>query len=159
MYKNSILFSVMIVIPILVITMIGFSSEGLCQSETEQAVSDIKQSFSVEIELNKFESSGKDCLPLFVVRNKTQTDLTRFLIELVAFDLKGIIAKRVAFDIAPLASAKMRVIGFPFSDLTCDSIGTILLNRVRECRTELLQIPDCEHALSVSSRTQIPFYK
>lgn len=115
---------------------------------------------AIEMELNRLEDKTPDCTAWIVVKNRTETAFTKILTELAIFDSNGIFTKRLALDIAPLTANKTRVLGMRISEVTCGSIGKVLLNTVSECRTAATDLPDCVSAIDVTSRSQaVPMEK
>lgn len=108
------------------------------------------------IELNKLEPSGAACRVNFVVRNATAAAYDELRLDLVVFGRDGVIARRLATNLAPLPAGKTSVKLFDLPDTDCASVGSVLLNDVLSCAGTGAP-EDCLSAVSVSSRAAIPF--
>jgi hypothetical protein len=108
------------------------------------------------IELNKLETTEEGCRSLFVFDNETGHELNRFQVELILFDRKGVYAKQLLLDMAPLSEDKKVLASFLLADHPCDSIGTVLINDVPWCENGAGATVDCVKLLDVGSRTEVP---
>ena len=75
------------------------------------------------------------------------------------FGRDGIIARRIAVEIAPLRANKKSVKLFDVADLACPTIGSILVNDVLECSGPGATAASCIDGLQVSSRAGIELTK
>ncbi len=106
----------------------------------------------VAVELNKLEANGSGCRPYLVFENKTDLDFGSLKLDLVMFDLDGIIARRVAVEGAPLPPGKMAVKVFDLPDLACDQIGRVLLNGLTQCTDQEGDQSNCLALIDTASR-------
>ena len=113
----------------------------------------------IAVELNKLESQDKSCRVYFVIDNAGPTAFQSLKLDLVLFRTDGVIDRRLALDLSPLRPNKKSVKLFELNDLPCDSIGSILLNDVVDCRDASGPIADCADRLQVSSRAGAHFSK
>lgn len=114
----------------------------------------------VHIELNKLESNDAGtCLASFVVRNGLGQTLDRFSMDLYVFDRKGVIARQVLLDLAPLRANKTTVARFALIQSPCADIGQVLVNDIPSCRSETGETLDCLAGLTVSSRSSVQLVK
>ena len=111
------------------------------------------------IELNKLEDTEEGCRSLFVFDNETGHELNRFRVDLILFDRKGVYAKQLLLDMAPLYEDKKVLASFLLADDPCDSIGTVLINDVPWCENGAGATVDCVKLLDVGSRTEVPLEK
>jgi hypothetical protein len=111
------------------------------------------------IELNKIEDTDEGCRSLFVFDNRTGHELRRFRVDLALFDPKGIYAKQLLLDMAPLYDDKKVVTSFLLADQPCASIGSILVNDVPWCEDGVGAKLDCVALLEVASRAAVPLEK
>ena len=111
------------------------------------------------IELNKLEDTEEGCRSLFVFDNATGHELNRFRVDLILFDRKGVYAKQLLLDMAPLYEDKKVLASFLLADDPCDSIGTVLINDVPWCENGAGATVDCVKLLEVGSRTEVPLEK
>lgn len=113
----------------------------------------------VAVELNKLEAQGGGCRIHLVIRNSTAQAFEAYKLDLVLFGPDGIIARRIAVEVAPLRAKKKSVKLFDVADLACPAVGSILINDVLECRGGGADRADCIDALDVSSRAAIELTK
>ena len=111
------------------------------------------------IELNKLEDTEEGCRSLFVFDNETGHELNRFRVDLILFDRKGVYAKQLLLDMAPLYEDKKVLASFLLADTPCASIGTVLINDVPWCENGAGATVDCVKLLDVESRTAVPLEK
>ncbi len=123
------------------------------------------------LELNKLETlpqSGSagagGCRAYLVVQNPAPEPLEQLRLDLVLFGTDGVIARRVALELGPLAPGKTAVRLFDLQGLPCEEIGRMLVNDVVACRTGGTAPADqdragCLDRLAVSSRATTPFVK
>jgi hypothetical protein len=114
---------------------------------------------TLSIELNKVESTEQGCLSVFLLDNETGHELHRFRLDLVVFDQKGVYAKQLLIDMAPLYEDKKTMASFLLGDVPCDDIGSVLINDVPECENGAGASLDCVKLLEVRSRSDIQLEK
>jgi len=113
----------------------------------------------ISIELNKTEDTEQGCRPLFLFDNRSGHQLNSFQVEVVLFDDKGVYAKQVLLDMAPLYKDKKVVASFLMPDLACDGIGSMLVNALPSCANSTGDALDCLAMLDVTSKSSIPLEK
>jgi hypothetical protein len=122
----------------------------------------------VPLQLNKLEPTGQNhdtCRVYFVVTNPESEPATQFQLDLILFGKDGVIARRIALELAPLPPHKTAVRLFDVPNLQCDDIGQILVNDVLACRFGNQQNSDeaqrqaCLDRLTVSSRAKATLAK
>ena len=69
-----------------------------------------------------------------VASNPDAEPITQLRLDLVLFGTDGVIARRVALDLAPLAPRKMAVRLFDLPGQPCNGIGRVLVNDVLACQ-------------------------
>jgi hypothetical protein len=114
---------------------------------------------TLSIELNKVESTEQGCLSVFLLDNETGHELHRFRLDLVVFDQKGVYAKQLLVDMAPLYEDKKTMASFLLGDVPCDVIGSVLINDVPQCENGAGASLDCVKLLEVRSRSDIQLEK
>jgi hypothetical protein len=127
---------------------LGWQTAGRAQDEGALAV-----------ELNKLEDTEQGCRSSFLVDNQTGHQLSRFQLDLVLFDPRGVAAKQVVLDMAPLYADKKLLTSFLLDEASCDKIGSILINSVPMCENGAGNTVDCVGLLQVSSRSEVPLEK
>jgi len=113
----------------------------------------------VTVELNKLEDQGTGCRVHLVILNTTAAAFDAYKLDLVLFGRDGIIARRIAVEIAPLRANKKSVKLFDVADLACPTIGSILVNDVLECSGSGATAVSCIDGLQVTSRAGIELSK
>ena len=111
----------------------------------------------VDVELNKLEALDGACRAYLVVRNGTKQRLDELKVDLVLFDDQGIVAKRLAVQLAPLPTGKTSLKVFDIAELPCPQVGQVLLNAVMSCRDATGKRPDCLSMLAPSAKGAVPF--
>lgn len=96
----------------------------------------------IPLELNKLEpqpvpagQSEAGCRIYMVVNNPDADPITQLRLDLMLFGTDGVVARRVALDLAPLAAHKTSVRLFDVVGQPCDGIAKILVNDVLACET------------------------
>jgi hypothetical protein len=113
----------------------------------------------VRIELNRLEEREASCRVHLVLENAAESGFVGYKLDLVLFGPDGIIARRIAVDVAPLRPRKTSVKVFDVDGLACGGIGSVLVNDVLDCRSAAGEIADCVESLAVSSRAGVNFSK
>ena len=113
----------------------------------------------IGIEINKLESQPKSCRAYIVVDNPGPAAFQSLKLDLVLFRTDGVIDRRLALDLAPIRPSRKSVKIFDLDGLPCETIGSVLLNEVADCRDAAGPVADCADKLKVSSRAGVPFSK
>jgi len=116
-------------------------------------------SSSVNIELNKLEPVEKGCRAYLVVNNATDASYQSYKIDLVLFQADGVIGKRFSLELGPLRTKKKSVKLFDIDAISCDKIGSLLINDVLECKAESGPAENCLHHLTTSTLTKVELSK
>ena len=117
------------------------------------------QAGGIDVELNKLEPVDGACRAYLVTQNLTDSTFEDVQLDVVMFDNDGIVARRLAVQIGPMARNKTSIKVFDIKNLACDDIGQMLLNDVLQCRSDQGARDDCLSLLSVSQRGNVPFIK
>lgn len=113
----------------------------------------------ITLELNKLESSDKGCRPYLVISNPTDIAYQSFKLDLVLFQTDGVIGRRFALDLAPVKAQKKTVKLFDLDGITCDKIGSLLINDVTDCKADAGPSSTCLQTLAVSTLTNVKLSK
>jgi hypothetical protein len=113
----------------------------------------------LSVELNKLEPHDKGCRVYILIGNPNETRFQSLKLDLIFFRPDGVIDRRLAIDVAPVYPNKKTVKTFDLDSITCEAIGTILLNEVMDCRGDNGPIVDCLARLALSSRASARFEK
>lgn len=114
---------------------------------------------ALSIELNKLEPQGSGCRAYVVVQNDDPTAYTAFKLDLVLFQQDGVIGRRFAMDLAPLKAQKRTVKLFDLDNISCDKIGSFLINDIVECNAEAGPVENCLSGITVKSLTSVQLSK
>jgi hypothetical protein len=123
------------------------------------AASAVAADGQVRIELNRLEEREGSCRVHLVLENASESGFVGYKLDLVLFGLDGIIARRIAVDVAPLRARKKSVKLFDVDGLACAAIGSVLVNDVLDCRSAAGEVADCVESLAVSTRAHVSFSK
>ena len=113
----------------------------------------------INIELNKLEPVKGACRAYLVLTNPAVQAYTSFKLDLVIFDQGGVIAKRLALNMAPIRANKTSVKLFDIAGLKCEGIGRVLINDVVGCSSDSGELTGCITQVKPQSRAGVPFIK
>jgi hypothetical protein len=113
----------------------------------------------IAVELNKLEPDGKSCRAYIVVTNPSDAALQVMKLDLIFFRPDAVIERRLALDLGPVRPDKKSVKTFGLENLPCDSIGSVLVNDVLDCRDLTGPVQDCLDRIAVSSRAAVQLTK
>ncbi|SDF42627.1 hypothetical protein SAMN05216241_10159 [Limimonas halophila] len=113
----------------------------------------------VGVELNKLEAVDGGCRAYMVFDNASGHAFDAYTLDLVIFDSRDVIAKRLAVRTRGLRADKTTVKLFDIQGVACGDVGRILLNRVRDCQPAGDATVDCTALTATSSRTDAAFVK
>jgi len=114
---------------------------------------------TLSIQLNKLEADGDACRAYIVLENASGIAFEGLRLDLVLFDVDGVIARRLAVDAAPLAAGKTSVRVFGIGNVACDDIGRVLLNDILVCQDAAGDRTDCMEHIVPDSIAGVPFIK
>lgn len=114
---------------------------------------------NLTVELNKLETKNNGCVAYVVLQNETETRYQSVKVDLVLFQTDGIIGGRYAIELAPIKPKKRSVKLFPLPDVSCDQIGSFLINDIVECKSDAGPIDNCLAGLTVKSLTKVELQK
>ncbi|MEM6358200.1 MAG: Tat pathway signal sequence domain protein [Pseudomonadota bacterium] len=118
-------------------------------------VTALAEAQSVRIELNKMEPQEAACQAFLLIENGTEDAFDSLVLDLVMFDTDGIIARRLAVDVAPLRAGRTSVKVFAMQGVACDGIGRVLVNDVLTCSANGAARDDCFDIIETTSRTGV----
>ena len=88
-----------------------------------------------------------------VLMNRTETALERLSLDLVVFDTDGVIDRRLAVELGPVAPGRTQVKVFDMAGLDCGRVARVLMNDVLACVPDRVgEAGRCDAALRVSGR-------
>lgn len=111
------------------------------------------------IELNKLEQVENACRFYVVINNESPQNFETLKLDVVLFRLDGVIARRLALDLAPLKANKRTVKLFDIDKEKCETIGSVLVNEINDCRTDKGPVDDCLSGLNLKSLSQVTLSK
>lgn len=113
----------------------------------------------VTVELNKLEPQPKACRAYVVIDNPGEASYAAMKIDTFVFRTDGVIDRRLLIDLAPVRPGKKGVKLFDLDGLACETIGSLLVNGVTECRDAAGPVADCLPRLRFTSRAAVPLTK
>ncbi|MCF8016700.1 MAG: hypothetical protein K9L65_13595 [Chromatiaceae bacterium] len=113
----------------------------------------------LSIELNKLEQVEDICRVYFVFENAIDQQLETLQLELVLFDTKGFVKRRLTLDAAPIAKDKTSVKLFDLPETQCTNVGRILINDVVKIAGPDGDLPDDVSQLDLSSKLDADLFK
>lgn len=113
----------------------------------------------VRIELNKLEPQGDACRAYLVLENGTDHAFASLKLDLVMFDIDGVVAKRLAVETAPLPAGKTSLKVFDMNSLACERVDRLLLNTVMKCADRSGGRENCLASIVTDARGPVPFIK
>lgn len=118
----------------------------------DPALSQDSASTELHLELNALSAQGTNCRVTFLTRNLTGLDIEQAVFETVVIDDQGSVAILTLFDFQDLPDGRPRVRQFDLPDLTCGSVGEVLINGIHSCRVDGVENSVCLDALTLTSR-------
>ena len=106
---------------------------------------------ALAIALDGLAQAGEACRLTFVARNGLDGGVDPLVLEGVAFDREGGVARISLFDFGALPAGRTRVRQFDLADTDCAAVGGLLINGVQRCEG----VEGCADALAVSSRADV----
>lgn len=110
---------------------------------------------TLSIALDSLAPVDGACRLTFVARNGLAADISALVIEAVAFGADGGVERIALFDFGTLPVDRLRVRQFDLPGLSCDAVGSVLVNGVQGCVGEGLDAAHCAAAITVSSRAGV----
>lgn len=110
------------------------------------------QSPTLSVELNKLEDVAGGCRSYVVVANDAGAAVDSLSLDLVVFDTSGVINRRMAVELGPLAAGRTQVKVFEMDGLACADLSRILVNDILSCVPEALAGAACTDAVTFSAR-------
>ncbi len=114
---------------------------------------------TLDIELNKLEDAGGQCVASLLLTNRLRETLEQVRFDLYVMDKTGVIARRLLLDTGPMRAEKTTVASFALLDQPCADVGRLLLSDVPLCKTAAGADVDCVAALNLTSRAAVPLAK
>lgn len=146
----------------LVVALPSHSPTALAQ-DTEAAAgaasTPLRISTPIDVELNKLEKIDKGCRAYVVVNNPNEMPFKNVMLELYMFRTDGVIGRRFALDLGPLRPSKRAVKLFDLNAVSCEDIGSFLINDVVKCQSADTAVADCLPSLNLSSLTKVSLTK
>ncbi|MEM9148676.1 MAG: Tat pathway signal sequence domain protein [Pseudomonadota bacterium] len=115
------------------------------------------QEAGLSIELNRLDTQAEACQAFLVMENGTEIAFEELVLDLVMFGDDGIIARRLAVDIAPLRAGRISVKVFAVEGTACEAIGRVLLNDVLSCAGAEGPVAGCFDLIDTRSRVSAEF--
>ena len=136
-----------------------FAADDSSAKASEGDKSETDQAGQLGIELNKLEQVEGICRVYFVFENATDHKLETLQLELVLFDTKGFVKRRLTLDAAPIAQDKTSVKLFDLPETQCTDVGRILINDVVNIAGPDGALPKDVSQLDLSSKLDADLFK
>lgn len=114
---------------------------------------------SLVLELNRIEPLPEACRLYLLLRNEQARGFERLTLDLVFFDRDAIIDRRFSVEAGPIAARKTTLRQLDVPDLSCEELGSLLLNAVPSCSGTSVSQGDCIALVVLKNRTDITFFK
>jgi hypothetical protein len=114
----------------------GAGWAGVARADDAPSAAPVPAPPPLPVELNKLEplpGNPPGCRVYFLVSNPDAQAFDQLRLDLILFANDGVIARRIALDLAPLPPKKTAVRLFDLTGLACDDIGKMLINDVISC--------------------------
>lgn len=109
----------------------------------------------ISVELNATQSQGSGCKLSFVVQNGFEAPVDKAVYEAVLFDKNGQVDRLMLFDFGKLPASRPRVRQFVVPELSCETLGQVLVNGVHHCGGDALPEGACMQGLKLGSRVDV----
>ena len=113
----------------------------------------------VVLELNRIEPRDQACRLYLLLRNSRPEAFERLTLDLVFFDRQAIIDRRFSVEAGPLPGDKTSLKQLDVPELSCDALGSLLLNDVTACGGTSDASGGCVSLVGLENRTDILFFK
>lgn len=107
------------------------------------------------LELNSVQDANGACRLTFLVQNNTGNEIEKAAFETVIFDKAGGVVTLSLFDFRDLPADRPRVRQFGLTDLSCDTIGRVLINGANSCVVDGSESNICATELELTSRLDV----
>lgn len=129
--------------------MAAFSSVPAYAQNAETA------SAGLSLELNTVQEANGACRLTFLVENRTGEAIEKAAFETVIFDNTGGVITLSLFDFRDLPTDRPRVRQFGLPDLSCASVGRVLINGANSCVVSGSESDICATELVLTSRIDV----
>jgi len=139
----------------------GSSEDADASQDAEQSetTADADALGRLRIELNRLEQLDGSCRVYLVFENALGTSVEALQLELVLFDSKGFIQRRLTLDAAPIAADKTSVKLFDLAETECDKMGRILVNDILKIAGPEGALPSDVAQLALSSKLDVDLFR
>jgi len=106
------------------------------------------------VELNTAQTTQGGCRLSFLIQNEHAAEIS-VVFETVLFTAEGGVNQLTLFDFGALPSNRPRVRQFDVPGVTCEGLGSILINGATSCEAGDLGPAICTDSLMLKTRTSI----
>lgn len=121
----------------------------------EEAIAPAAPDPELSLSLNAVDTTEGGCLLTFMAQNGFDSDIDQAVFETVLFSADGRVERLLLFDMGTLPAGRPRVRRFEVDGVSCEDLGSVLINGAETCEAGALGPEICIEALSVSSDTAI----
>ncbi len=130
------------------------SAQALAKT-TEQTQAQPLAGTGLSIELNAVSPKDGACSIVFLLSNRGENAVQSAVFEAVLFNRSGAVERLTLFDFGSLPALRLQVRQLVISDLTCDRLGSVLINGAETCLIDGAASAFCEESLRLESRIDI----
>lgn len=136
------------------------SSQRVAMLAAMLAVSAPAFAGDLSLDLNKLEANGGKCRTTLVIGNQSGAGVDKLKADLVVFGKDGVVARRLAVELGPVANGKTVIRTFDIPETDCAAIGSVLLNDIPQCTIPVSgAAKPCVDVITLNSRTGTRFFK
>lgn len=112
----------------------------------------------ISVELNDLQAAEGGCRAVFVLHNGLDKALEKLALRIVSFDDAGHATLFLSLEVGSMPIGKTRILRFDLgAEVMCDDVSRIVLDDVVSCEAPDMGPPECLAAVSLSSRSDVPF--
>lgn len=110
---------------------------------------------TLSLELNNARQVESSCRVSFMFHNELGGTVDDIAMEVAILDKTQMTQEFLLINTGRLTHGKRRVLQYDLADLSCENIGTILINDVSDCQMKEMTAADCLDSIRPSSRIDI----
>jgi len=119
------------------------------------AQSDTPPETALFVELNTLGVIETGCRLTFMATNALGRDIDKLVLETVLLTKDGKVNRLTLFDMRDLPANRPRVRQFDVPSLSCDALGSVLINGIETCSGGAMEPNECGRKLDLSTRTEV----
>ena len=124
---------------------------------TTAKAQDKQSATRLSVELNRLTNTSKGCQMTFVGTNRLASSLKKASLEVVIFNLEGLVERIAVLDLKAIPKGKTRVRRFTIPTLKCEAMSRLLVNSVPVCDGDGITPDQCLDQLVTTTKTKAAF--